>query len=265
MVLALRVESIDAIPETLRTEYETDGQGGFRLITDPPLGTVEEVNGLKSALDKERGARRQSEVQLSEVKATFDGIDPAQVKEMETQLASYSDKQVLDDEGVEALINRRTTTLKEDHQRELNAMVSQLTSAQSDAQLADSRWREDRVRQVITEALVGTPGFKRQALRDALRDGIADGWDIHQEDGRPIRRLGDEVVVGKDGVNRQTPAEWAEMKRREDESSHWWEVSSGGGAGHQQSGTRSGVDWAALPPEQRLNLLRQGDQRTRTG
>lgn len=58
MALDLIVDSLDALPETLRDLYVADG-AKFKL----DVSGIEDTSGLKSALEKERKSARESEAQ----------------------------------------------------------------------------------------------------------------------------------------------------------------------------------------------------------
>lgn len=60
MPLPAESESLDAVPEAARAFYIETGDGRFRLDAEG----VEDVSGLKSALEKERAARRDLKAEL---------------------------------------------------------------------------------------------------------------------------------------------------------------------------------------------------------
>ncbi|WP_420403319.1 hypothetical protein [Nisaea sp.] len=60
MPLPAVTESLDAVPEAARAFYVETGEGGFRLDAEG----IEDVSGLKSALEKERAARKELKAEL---------------------------------------------------------------------------------------------------------------------------------------------------------------------------------------------------------
>lgn len=60
MALPAHVESLDTVPEELRPHYVPAEDGGFRLDAEG----IEDVSGLKSALAKERAARKALRAEL---------------------------------------------------------------------------------------------------------------------------------------------------------------------------------------------------------
>ena len=60
MPLPAETDSLDAVPEAVRAFYVATDEGRYRLDADG----VEDVSGLKSALEKERAARRELKAEL---------------------------------------------------------------------------------------------------------------------------------------------------------------------------------------------------------
>jgi hypothetical protein len=75
MPLPAVTESLDAVPEAARAFYVETEEGGFRLDAEG----IEDVSGLKSALEKERAARK-------ELKAELDGRSDAEPDEARGKL-----------------------------------------------------------------------------------------------------------------------------------------------------------------------------------
>lgn len=91
MGLETEVESLDTIPEQLRDEYVETEDGTYRLkILENyvPADKVEDVSGLKSALQKERESARKANKTLAQLKEQYGEIDPeeyAALKEAQQQ------------------------------------------------------------------------------------------------------------------------------------------------------------------------------------
>lgn len=74
MALKAVVDGIAALPEGLREHYREDEGGRYVLNVEPAEGySLENIDGLKSALAKERTARERIETALKR----FEGFDPA--------------------------------------------------------------------------------------------------------------------------------------------------------------------------------------------
>lgn len=79
MSLPAVTESLDAVPEAARAFYVESEDGSYRLDADG----VEDVSGLKSALEKERAARKALKAELdrvAETEATADNEGEARLR-----------------------------------------------------------------------------------------------------------------------------------------------------------------------------------------
>src|ERR1043165_650499 len=78
------------IPEILREHY-VERDGLWRLQTDP---AIEDVSGLKAALQSERDIRRKAETSLNEMKIRFEGIEPDEVQRLRQRVQGLDDADV---------------------------------------------------------------------------------------------------------------------------------------------------------------------------
>lgn len=81
MPLAAYTTDIESVPEAIRDEYIKDGEG-YKLNVQESNGYVlENVEALKSALNKERKSRSEYEKQLSAYRSKMEGFDIDSAKE----------------------------------------------------------------------------------------------------------------------------------------------------------------------------------------
>ena len=92
------------IPQGLQ-EHFIEKDGKWMLQTDPP---VEDVSGLKSALQQERNLRRDVEKQHTDMKTKFEGVDADDYRKLQERVKGLDDAEVYDRQGIEALVTRRT-------------------------------------------------------------------------------------------------------------------------------------------------------------
>lgn len=249
MALKQAFASQSEVPEAFREHYaEKDGK--WILQTDPP---TDDVTGLKTALDKERTARRDVEKQLTDTKVRFEGIDPDDVVKLKERVKGLDDADVYDKQGIEALVTKRTQTLKDDHARVVTAKERELIQLKDTNTSLDRRWRQDRIKTALLDA-AARAGVAKQALPDAVQRGMAVFVDL-DEHGTVIARNGEDVRYGKDGVNPLSPDEW--VLSLKPEAPHLWPPSSGGGAPPHHQGNGDATDWAKLPPTERLTKFRE--------
>lgn len=93
--------SFNSLPDLIKSEYKQDGES-YRLDVTPVRGFgLEDVSGLKSALEKERAAARDAQSQLK----AFDGLDVKAAREALKTIQEQSGKP-----GVEELAQQIAKT-----------------------------------------------------------------------------------------------------------------------------------------------------------
>jgi hypothetical protein len=241
------------IPDALREHY-VEAEGQWKIQTDPP---IEDVSGLKNVLNQERTLKREAERVLSEMKIKFEGIDPDEVAKMRDRIKGLDDADVYDKQGIEALVLRRTESMKTEHERQMNARTRE--NEQLKAAVADyeQRWTQDRIKTALLQA-ASNAGVYDKAMDDFVTRGLAvfNGLD---EQGNPVSKLpSGEVRYGKDGINALQPDEWGLSLKPI--APHLWPPSSGGGAPQYHSGNGQGVDYSQIKdPAARLTAFRAAE------
>src|SRR4030042_6836621 len=122
MTLEFIVDTIDAVPEGDRKFY-SEIEGKFHL--DKNL--VENIKGLKSALDKEKISAKTKEKELTDFRAQYVGIDPVKIRELQAKFEGNEEAQLIAAGKIDEVINKRTEKwrLEEDRQKqELNTKVA---------------------------------------------------------------------------------------------------------------------------------------------
>lgn len=259
MALKQVVDNQTEIPQGLAEHY-SERDGRWMLVLDPP---VEDVTGLKGALDSERRLRRDAEKQLTDVKTKFEGIEPDEVHKLRDRVKGLDDADVYDKQGIEALVGRRTESMKAEHERQTRAMDREITQLKDTVSTTDKRWRQDRIRTALLEA-VNKAGVYEKAVDDAVQRGMGVFSDL-DDHGNVVAQDSPGVYrYGKDGINPLTPTEWISTLKASGDASHLWGPSSGSGAPAHHGGGHSGIDYSKLPPAERLTLFREQQAAGRT-
>jgi hypothetical protein len=245
------------IPAGLQEHYvEKDGK--WLLQADP---AIEDVTGLKTALNQERTLRRDAEKTVTDLKVQFEGVNVEEYHKLQDRVKGLDDADVYDKQGIESLVARRTESMKAEHERQVQAKDREITQLRGQATESDRRWRQDRIKTALLEA-VNKNGVYEKAVDDAVMRGLAVFTDL-DPDGQVIAKKGEDVVYGKDGINPLRPEEWISSLKTSGQAPHLWPPSSGGGAPAHHGGNGAGIDWAALPPAERLTAFRQHQEATR--
>lgn len=240
------------IPASLQEHYlEKDGK--WLLQTDPPVDQAVEV---KNALAQERNLRRDTEKNLSELKVKYEGVDVDEYRKLQDRVKGLDDAEVYDKQGIEALVLRRTESMKADHERQVTSLRRENDQLKTTAADYDRRWRQDRIRTALLEA-VNQAGVYDKAVGDAVQRGLSVFTDL-DERGQVVAKNGEDLVYGKDGVNALQPSEWIQSLKASGQAPHLWPPSSGGGAPAMHGGNGQGFDWNTITnPAERMTRFRE--------
>lgn len=252
MALKQSYASDTDVPEIVREHY-VEHEGQWVLQTDPPM---EDVSGLKNALNDERRLRREADKQLNDVKVRFEGIDPDEVHKLKERVKGLDDADIYDKQGLDALVLKRTDSMKADHERIMRQKDTEITQLQQANSDLDRRWRTDRIKTALLDA-ASKAGVAKYAMADAVERGMKVFTDL-DEQGNVVARDGDDLRYGKDGINPLTPDEW--ILGLKPDAPHLWPASAGSGAQHHHGANGHNIDWGSMPPTERLTKWRQMEQ-----
>lgn len=239
MALQLVVDSLDNVPEPIRGEYAKGEDGKFHLNVDG----VEDVTGLKSALQKERDNVKELKAKY----AAYEGIDPEKAQEALQKLRDLEEKKLIEAGELEKVLENRTKMMRQDHQ----AQVEQLTKRAEAAETSAADLRKQLATAVIERGIADAVAEVGQPRKGALIDIIQRGrqtWKLDDK-GKPVATNEDGTTVyGKDGKEPISMKEWAENLL--EQAPHLFEESKGGGA----KGSIVGGDGKSMPAEELAKL-----------
>lgn len=94
MPISVYVENIETVDENLRDFYKPlDSGGGYILNAEPSNGyAIENVEGLKSALGKERTEKKDYEKKYTALSKQFEGVDLEDLTKAKTEFESLQKK-----------------------------------------------------------------------------------------------------------------------------------------------------------------------------
>jgi hypothetical protein len=258
MALRQRYESGAEIPDVLREHY-VEKDGVWVLQTDP---AIEDVSGLKNALNQERTLRRDAEKGYSELKIKFEGVDLDEMEKLRERVKGMDDADVYDKQGIEALVLRRTESMKADHERQISQRTREIEALKTERADLKRRWELDRIKTALLQVATKTDVYDK-AVDDFVQRGLGV-FNALDEDGNPIAQKPDgEIRYGKDGVSPLRPEEWGMALKPV--APHLWGPSAGGGAPAHHGGNGHGIDYSKITnPAERLTAWRaaQSSQRS---
>lgn len=245
------------IPESLREHY-TEKDGQWFLQADP---AIEDVTGLKTALADARNQRREAEKQLSEMKIKFEGVDADDYRKLQDRVKGLDDADVYDKQGIEALVTRRTESMKTEHERVLRQKDTEITKTREALTTSEQLRKNDKIRTALLNAVTAS-GVHADAIDDAVSRGLAVFNDVDGDN--VVARTGEDLRYGKDGVHPLSPKEWIDTLKTDGRARHLWPASSGGGAPATHGGNGAGIDWNSITnPAERLTAWREAQKTQR--
>lgn len=240
--LQLTVDSLDAIPENIRTLYRPDGEK-FRLDVDG----VENTDGLKSALQKEREAAKNATKEVNAWKAL--GKTPEEIQEALNKQRDFEDQQLMTEKKFEELQEKRTERMQLEHDKQLKEREDAIAKLNAKA----AKLAAGKVAGSLTQAATKA-GALPEAMEDIVLRGQQQGWTVN-DDGDVVVLRDSEPVLGKDGKTPLTLAEWAETLR--ENAPHLWPRAQGSNAPGSGAAARGGIDLSKLPPAERITKARE--------
>lgn len=245
MALNLVVEKLEAVPEAVRALYvERDGK--YHLDVDG----VPDVTGLKSALESERASAKAEAKAKKELEARYSGIDPDKYRQIMSKFEGEEEAQLIAAGNLDEVVAKRAAKRDTDWQKKLDAVSQAAESEKARAEKFLGRVLDDQIRAAVNGKV------HEKAVEDALfRARMMFTLD---DNGYAVQKDSDgAIVIGKDGKNPFTPAEWIESMR--DAAPHWFPA-TGSGSGAQQHNLTGGMGKAAmmsLPPKERMEAARR--------
>jgi hypothetical protein len=234
--MALKVKlankaELDALAEPLRALYKDGGTGTYVLDAD-----LEDVSGIKSALEKEREAKRLLETQLRETVDKYKDLDPEKAREALKALRNLEDKQDIQglpealQKQIDAIVEKRTERLREEHGNQVKAFETKLREAGDSHQTLEGRLSELLIDNALRAACL-----EAGIVESAVDDVILAGRQVYRiKDGHPVPLQGDAIIYGKDPAKPMPPNEWVAGQTAK--KPHWFKGSSGSGAGNTDTG-----------------------------
>lgn len=202
-------------------EEDKGGEGGsgggemapeVKALIDKAVSDA--VTGLKAKNGELLGKLKEREERLK----SFDGIEPDAVRNILKKFADDEEAALIAKGEIDQVLSKRTDRMKADYDKKLQAEAEAKARAESKA----AKLAERTLAGALRDAAI-----KSGALPEALEDIVLRAsmiWRL-DDDGEPVARNGDEVILGKDGKTPLSPKEWAESLR--EAAPHLWPRATG--------------------------------------
>jgi hypothetical protein len=239
MALKFKCKSKDEIPAGLEAHYvERDGAWVLDAEGAADKAKLEEFRSNNVALMK----------QLDEFKASYEGIDPASVKNLLAEKARLEEAQQLKAGEIEKVVENRLKSAKAEWDKQFSAVTSErdtLSSRLVTIQIDQGVVATATKRGLRPTAIPDITSRARSVFR--LVGGVPTAFEA---DGQTVR-------VGKDGASAMNLEEWIETQVSE--ALHLFESNAGSGAAGNGSGGVGGGNRSVRNPfrKESWNLTEQ--------
>jgi len=214
----------------------------FSFITDVDVRTkaeatyAKDMETLQSSIDAKileatTGLKVKNDELLTEKKKiqltlkNFENIDPAAAREALKFLEENEDAKLIKEGKIEELLDKKTTSMRTQHEELVNALQTNLSEKEKAAQTYKEKYEskviEDNLREVALAA-----GVRPEALTDITLRGrnvfsLDDKYQLEARtaDGKLAKTADDKVL---------NPVNWLEGLKKT--SPHYWPMSEGAGA-----------------------------------
>ena len=106
------------------------------------------------------------------MKIQFEGIDPDEHRKLQDRVKGLDESDIYDKQGIEALVTRRTESMKAEHERQVQGKEGGC-AARTQATDFERRWRQDRIKTALLAAVSGSgPTKSRRGWRHARVGGL---------------------------------------------------------------------------------------------
>lgn len=231
MALKAIVEDLEQVEESLRDHYTETEEGKFVLAVESAGGyALEDVSGLKSSLEKERGQRQKLEKTIKD----FDGLDPKAAREAMEKLEELSglDPAKEADRLAEEKVKAREKQILEKAQNEIQE--AKTTAERYRAALHNATVRDEAIKAIVAQK--GIPDLLLPHVQRHLRISERD-------DGTPYAEVVDAEGNPRIADSKGTPMSVADLVREMRDSEIFgraFEAEGRGGSGASPGPTNGG-------------------------
>jgi vacuolar-type H+-ATPase subunit I/STV1 len=224
--LAPVVDSLDALPESVRHAYEQQGDR-FVFAKEIEVEDLPSVAGMKSTMEKLK--RREKE--LSDTLKNKEGLDPEEVAQMRSELETLRASKGND----KTEMDRAIATMKQNHEKELRIREDKIGSLNGKLQ---NREKDGQISEALAKYKPSDVGAHK-ALNRLLRDML----NVVEEDGELVTQVLDDkgkLRYSKKTGEPMTTAELVEEMASGDEYKSMFAGTGLSGGSNDQGSRREG-------------------------
>ena len=217
MSLELILENLDGIDESIKPLYQQGEDGKFRL----QVNGIEDTTGLKTALEKERKAKREAEAAKAQLEKQYGAIDLDQYNALMSKFENDEDAKLIAAGKIDEVVSKRTERMQKDHEKTIKSLQEERDAALKRAMAFEGKVFENGIREIA-----GKAGIIPTATEDVILR--AKGTFKLGDDGLLLAVNADgQPIYGKDGKSGLTVSEWFESQK--EAAPHWFPAVGGFG------------------------------------
>src|SRR5262245_21998910 len=189
MAKKYQVDSLDDVPEADRALYvEKDG----KFVLD--VEGLEDVSGLKSALQREREASRKARDELKGLGERYKDLDPEKAREALRQLEELEEQGLRDAGKIDELVAKRLKGAETEWNRQRDGLTRERDAVTAQVQTLQSRLEELLIDGALREA--AAESHVRPEHYVDIRNRLRHIWRLGPE-GQPVPMNGEEIIYGR--------------------------------------------------------------------
>lgn len=219
MELELTLDSLDGLDESIQKLYQKGEDGKFRL----QVKGIEDTNGLKSALEKERSAKRDAETAKKILEEKYKGVDLEKYQSIMDQFSNDEEAKLMAEGRMNEVLNKRTERMTKEYEKEKQTIIDERDSAIKRAAAYEAKVFENSIRQEATKSGIHSYAIDDAILRSKGIFKLGENGELQALDAEGNQ------IYGKDGKTGLSVAEW--FLGQKEAAPHWFPAVQGSGGG----------------------------------
>lgn len=191
----------------------------------------EATSGLAANKDELLAEKKKLQEQFQAMQDQWKGLDPEAVRGLMNRLENDEEMKLLAEGKADEVVERRTARLKQDHQKQLEALqgkIDELSQSYEGAQ--------GEVKRLKVESGLRSAAAEHDLIPAAVNDALARAMNIFKvgDDGELFAEDKNGTMYGKDGKSPLSVGEW--LIGMKPDAPHWFKGGTGGGRGDGTGG-----------------------------
>ena len=248
--MALELDSLEGIPDS-QHGFFTEQDGKFVM----DLTKLPDVDGLKTALTKERDAAKESTRAVKAIEAKFAGIDPDKFRDMMAKLDGDEEGKLIAEGKLDEVFTKRFEKRDAHWQSIVDAEKAVTEKANRTKDKFMDGMLDDRLRAAFNGIVA--PSSMDAAILAAKH---TQRFSLDDE-GNAVQFNEGNIVLGKEGTP-YSPKEWINADATKQESPYLYPGSYGGGdsqrSGPNGARTVTRAQYEAMPPASQSKTVTDG-------